>query len=29
VQATSYGLDRGELVLTFGAGAERRCRPAP
>jgi heat shock protein HslJ len=29
VQATSYGLDRGELVLTLSDGAAMRFKPAP
>ena len=29
VQATSYGLDRGELVLTLSDGAAMRFKPTP
>jgi hypothetical protein len=28
-QATSYAVDRGELVLTLSDGASMRFRPAP
>ena len=29
MQATSYGMDRGELVLTLADGAAMRFKPAP